>query len=159
MPMSIRLPLPPSVNSYWQRTFHGGMCVGPAGRAYRDKVRIAVLERFGQVKRSAKALAIEVEVTNSKQWPADLDNVRKALYDSLCDAGLFWDDAQVMQDSGRIVAVDGRGFVDVRIYGIGEFDSLPEYARKKVMLAIKGIDLGRKPRKSSKVVASKRRRK
>ncbi len=159
MPMSIRLPLPPSVNSYWQRTFHGGMCVGKAGREYRDKVRLAVYERFGPVKRTAKAIAIEIFVTNSSQWPADLDNVRKALYDSLCAAHLFWDDAQVMQDSGKIVAVDGRGFVDVRIHGIGEFESLPQYAQKKVMLAIKEQEIGRKPKRERKPVASNRRRK
>ncbi len=157
MPLAIRLPLPPSVNSYWQRNFTGGMRIGKPGVRYRDEVILAVRERCSGVKRTTKAIAIEIRVTNSERFPADLDNLRKALYDSLCHAGLFWDDCQVVRDSGVIEAVSGKGWLDVRIIGIGEFDSLPEYARKRVMKAIQDHDLGPKKRVSKpKAVAARK---
>lgn len=157
MAFAIRLPLPPSVNNYWQQGRNGKRFISDRGRKYRDEVIIAIRERTNGVKRSAKAIRLEVRITNSQRWPIDFDNGMKSLADALCHAGLFWDDSQILQCVTTIEAVSGAGWVDIRMIGIGEFDLLPQYAKDRVRRLITETELGPRPRPAKRKVVARQR--
>jgi len=159
MSLAVRLPLPPSVNHYWVRTRAGGVRVSDRGVQYQHRVKLAVYERFGPVKPLTDAIRIDMFVTNSEKFYVDLDNVRKALWDSMAKAGLYWDDAQIVEDYGKMFAVSGYGFVDIRITPVGGLKTLPECVQRKVMREIQKHDRGGLIPKRKPVVARKITRK
>ena len=102
MRYAIRLPLPPSVNRYW-RTFRGRVLVSADGREYRRVVgmHVAASER-GPMFSAPVYVAIVLNPPDKRR--RDLDNVLKALLDSLTAAGVWGDDSQV--DGLRITRGD-----------------------------------------------------
>ncbi|MBS0207528.1 MAG: RusA family crossover junction endodeoxyribonuclease [Planctomycetes bacterium] len=90
--MSLELPYPPSINHYWR---HVGrrVLISQAGREYRAKVvrELAAL----RVETLSGPLCVELGVCPPDNRDRDLDNILKALFDSLTK-GQFWqDDKQV----------------------------------------------------------------
>ena len=88
--MILTLPYPPSVNHYWRR-------VGPRtlisreGRAFRKNV-CALLGGGGKPPRSGRvALAMDAFPPDHRR--RDLDNLPKAVLDSLTHAGVYEDDS------------------------------------------------------------------
>jgi crossover junction endodeoxyribonuclease RusA len=88
------LPWPPSVNTYW-RMFKGRMLISRDGREYRTRVAEEVVDqkvhKFGK-----RLLVIEIEAQRPDKRRRDLDNLLKAVLDSLAHAGVFEDDSQVV---------------------------------------------------------------
>ena len=96
------LPWPPSVNNYW-RTFRGRMIISKAGREYRtavaEQVVMQSMPKFGEC-----SIKLVIEAYRPDNRRRDLDNLFKAVLDSMCSAGVFDDDSQI---------------VDLRIYWAG----------------------------------------
>jgi crossover junction endodeoxyribonuclease RusA len=92
MSITLQLPLPPSVNTYW-RNFRGRTVLSKGGRDYKiavqEYVSVNNLPKFGQ-----ERLGASITIFPRDKRAIDLDNRLKALFDSLEDAGLFDDDSQ-----------------------------------------------------------------
>jgi crossover junction endodeoxyribonuclease RusA len=92
MSVTLELPLPPSMNTYW-RNFRGRTVLSAGGREYKITVQEYVaahnLPKFGQ-----ERLGASITIFPRDKRAIDLDNRLKALFDSLQDAGLFDDDSQ-----------------------------------------------------------------
>lgn len=84
------LPYPPTVNSYWRRV-GAKTLISRAGREYRKAVasRIRVVEPY------TERLSVHVRAYMPDRRRRDLDNLPKAVLDSLVHAGAFADDEQI----------------------------------------------------------------
>lgn len=91
--LEVELPYPPSVNHYW-RHFRGRMVISQWGLRFRDQVR-GIPARMN-VKPLAGKLAVSVEVFPPDRRRRDLDNLLKAIGDSLEHGGAFHDDSQIV---------------------------------------------------------------
>lgn len=89
----LNLPLPPSVNSY-RTIFRGRMGISKAGREFKEKVSDYVAE-YNVPKLGAARLEMKVTLYPRDKRKQDIDNRIKALWDALCDAGVFDDDSQI----------------------------------------------------------------
>ena len=92
MQLTLELPLPPSMNTYW-RNFRGHTVLSAGGREYKvtvqEYVTVNNLFKFGQ-----ERLGATITIFPRDRRSIDLDNRLKALFDSLQDAGVFDDDSQ-----------------------------------------------------------------
>jgi Holliday junction resolvase RusA-like endonuclease len=113
MTFEVELPYPPSVNHYWRR-------VGPRtlisreGRHFRQRVLAILAAR--PVATLAGPLAVEMQVYPPDRRRRDLDNLTKAVLDSLQHGGVYGDDSQVVRllaEKGPPVA-GGRTIVRIR---------------------------------------------
>lgn len=94
--MKYELPWPPSVNKYWTRStsWKGkpGMMLTPKARAYHLKV----LERLGIGRQPLTGrISLTIELYPPDKRRRDIDNVLKALFDTMQKARLYKDDSQV----------------------------------------------------------------
>lgn len=91
--VTIILPWPPSVNTYW-RTFRGRMILSKKGRDYRkavcEQIADQAIGKFGKAN-----LAVELEVFRPDNRRRDLDNILKGVLDSMAHAGVYEDDSQI----------------------------------------------------------------
>ena len=90
--MELELPFPPSVNHLWRRVGNRTV-VSREGRSYRTAVRRALLARG--VRPIEGRLAVEIDVYPPDRRRRDLDNIQKALLDSMAHGGVYADDAQI----------------------------------------------------------------
>lgn len=109
MTTTITLPFPPTVNTYYRHVVIGKAprtLISEPGRRYREAVKARVAEsRFDPLQ---GLLSVSVEVWVPDRRKRDVDNLSKALLDSLTHAGVWSDDSQV--DDLRIYrARDGLG--------------------------------------------------
>lgn len=109
--IEIILPWPPSVNTYY-RTFRGRMIISKAGREYRKKVieecqKTALMQFTGPI-------AVEIEAHRPDKRKRDIDNLGKASLDALTHAGLWVDDAQIV-DLRMFWSQRTGGFLTVKV--------------------------------------------
>ena len=113
--IEITLPWPPTVNSYW-RTYKGRIIISKEGREYRKAVADQVL-----IQRAAKhidyAVKVEIKCFRPDRRRRDLDNLLKALLDSMTHAGVMEDDA-LIEDLRVYWADEIGGMVKINIEGI-----------------------------------------
>lgn len=91
---TIELPYPPSVNTYWRNIGRGRTIVSKNGRDYHVAVMTAVLVA-GRPHTFKGRLAVEALVCCPDLRRRDLDNVQKAVFDSLTKARVYEDDSQI----------------------------------------------------------------
>lgn len=96
--MLITLPFPPSVNTYWRHPSSGPSrgkhLISERGRAYRKAIiDLAWTEGFRQM---TGPLVVVIEAWMPDKRKRDLDNLPKAIFDSLTHAGIWEDDSQVV---------------------------------------------------------------
>lgn len=87
------LPWAPSVNSYWRHTRTGHTYLSPRGRAYRETVWLIAHCRKPMI----GPLILTAHFYPPDAIVRDLDNLQKALWDSLKYAGVFADDSQIKE--------------------------------------------------------------
>lgn len=112
--ITIELPHPPSVNTYWRIGHHGRMHISAQGVDYRRAVMEAVA---GAGLRMGYSTPVTVHVVwyppdNRRR---DIDNVLKALLDALGAANVYEDDSQVHALSIERGPVTKGGSVVVRV--------------------------------------------
>ena len=92
--IKLTLPWPPTVNTYY-RNINGKTLISAKGREYRKAVADQVM-----IQRAAKhldvALKVEIEAFRPDRRRRDLDNLFKAVLDSMVHAGVMDDDALIM---------------------------------------------------------------
>lgn len=117
--ISLSIPYPPSVNHYFiQRGKGKGWCIGSKGIAYRNDVYHAV-----RTKRPPEPLTCRLHLKITAIMPdrrrRDLDNLMKAVQDSLQNAGIYQDDSQVdwLEVIRGPIHSPGRLQVEIREYG------------------------------------------
>ena len=115
--MTITLPYPPSVNHYWRR-------VGPRtlisreGRTFRKNV-CALLGGGRPRKPPADGrIALAMDAFPPDRRRRDLDNLPKAVQDSLAHGGLYEDDSQIDLLIVRRRQVVPGGKLEVHIHDI-----------------------------------------
>jgi crossover junction endodeoxyribonuclease RusA len=94
--LEMSLPWPPSVNHYWRHPTRGALAgrhlISEEGRRYRNVV--LTLAGVNQHDRQlAGSLGIEIKVHPPDRRKRDLDNILKALLDSITHAGVIVDDS------------------------------------------------------------------
>lgn len=113
--IEITLPWPPTVNNYW-RNYKGRIIISAKGREYRKSVADQVL-----IQRAAKhidhAVKVEIKAYRPDRRRRDLDNILKALLDSMTHAGVMEDDA-LIEDLRVYWADEVGGMVKVTIEGM-----------------------------------------
>ena len=92
MLVTMELPLPPSMNTYW-RNFRGRTVLSKGGRDYKLMVQKYVAANQIPSFNDDRLAAI-IKIFPRDKRAIDLDNRLKSLLDSLQDAGVFNDDSQ-----------------------------------------------------------------
>ena len=90
----LTLPYPPSVNTYWR---HVGprVLVSKHGRQYRTEVCKQL--RTKRIRPIEGDLIVDITINPPDRRRRDVDNVLKALLDSLQFGGAFEDDSQIVR--------------------------------------------------------------
>ena len=91
--MTLHLPWPPSVNSYYRRVGNRTL-VSRAGRAYKTTVAAACLEQHAKHYQGHR-LSVTATAYPPDKRARDLDNLWKCLLDSLEAAGVIDNDAHI----------------------------------------------------------------
>lgn len=98
--VSLTLPWPPSVNTYWRYVGQRVLISAP-GRAYRktvgELVLIARARRQLSLAPLLGAIAIRIEATPPDHRVRDIDNLLKAPLDAITAAGVWGDDSQITE--------------------------------------------------------------
>lgn len=97
--ITLTLPWPPSLNRYWRHPTSGPLAgrhlISAEGRAYRDQIMARLIEERLHNLRTQARLAVEAKAFPPDNRKRDLDNIFKALGDSLTHGGLWQDDSQI----------------------------------------------------------------
>ena len=115
--IELTLPWPPSVNRYW-RMNNTRMIISWAGRAYRKAVVDQVLLQARGKKTKGKVRVI-IEAWRPDNRRRDLDNLLKAVLDSMGHAGLYVDDS-LIADLRIYWAPDIGGMLKIKIEELDE---------------------------------------
>lgn len=91
---TIKLPYPPSLNRYY-RTFRGRPVVSAEGKRYRQTVKEILVPAFEDKPEYTAAMRVWIEVMFPDRRKRDLDNLNKALLDSITHAGVWADDSLI----------------------------------------------------------------
>ena len=90
----LKLPYPPSVNRYW-RYVGPRVLVSKQGREYRTAVGMYLHRK--NVKPLDGDLVVDITLEPPDRRKRDVDNVLKAMLDSLQAGGAFHDDSQIVR--------------------------------------------------------------
>jgi crossover junction endodeoxyribonuclease RusA len=112
--IELSLPWPPTANTYWRRA-QGRVLISRDGRAYQRTVKEQVMVQRVPAITDDRRLAVEILAFPPDRRKRDLDNLYKALLDSVSKAGVIPDDEQI--DDLRIcrMASEKPGRVQVHI--------------------------------------------
>ena len=121
--VSIRLPFPPSINSYWIPTVlnkGGGHRVfnriSSKGNTFRKIVIHDWKKAYPDRKATRARLSVHIDATMPDKRKRDLDNLLKPLLDAMEHALVFVNDAQIDQlRIDRLPGTHNPGCVDVTI--------------------------------------------
>ena len=113
----LELPYPPSVNSYWRHPTTGKLAgrhlISEKGRVYRaDVLEIACRYRIPMIN---SRVSVSVDVFPPDRRRRDIDNVLKALLDSLVHARVIEDDSLIDKLTIERCGVAPKGLVRVFI--------------------------------------------
>lgn len=111
------LPFPPSMNTYWRHPTTGKLAgrhlISEKGRAYRESV-IETAARY-RVPMFQRPVSVSIDVFPPDRRRRDLDNLLKALLDSLVHARVLEDDSLINRLLIERCAVSPKGLVRVFI--------------------------------------------
>ena len=114
--ITLTLPFPPSVNTYWRNIGRGRTIISKRGREYRDEV-VGYVANLPRLAILADRLHVAITLHAPDKRRRDVDNYLKAPLDALTHAGVWADDSQIDRLSvqrgdnhpgGRAVVVIGK---------------------------------------------------
>lgn len=114
----LKLPYPPSLNTYWRHA-RGRHYIAEKGTRYRQHITELIRQQNLDISTTSR-IRISITANPLDKRQRDLDNLPKAVFDSLTHAGFWKDDSQI--DDMRIrrgERVSG-GSLDVMIWEIGD---------------------------------------
>ena len=117
------LPYPPSVNHYW-RKWHNRMVISREGRTYRERVRALLAPAPGsggngpRKPPSGGRIALAMDAFPPDRRRRDLDNIQKAVLDSLEHGGVYEDDSQVDLLITRRCGITPGGRIEIGIHDL-----------------------------------------
>ena len=112
--MELTLPFPPSLNSYYGHSSNSRVYVRKRGELYRAAVQRSVREQAGRFQfRQPVSVFITFNNPAKVHEPWDMDNYKKAMFDALTHAGLWFDDSLVHADCSYKGVQGGRGNVEI----------------------------------------------
>lgn len=114
----LKLPYPPSLNTYWRHA-RGRHYIAEKGTRYRQHITELIRQQNLDISTTSR-IRISITANPPDKRQRDLDNLPKAVFDSLTHAGFWKDDSQI--DDMRISRgerVSG-GSLDVTIWEIGD---------------------------------------
>lgn len=94
MTILLKLPYPPTINNYYGRKRNGQVYIKPHGVQYRQEV-IDLLKDYAEEIPLDYQVSIKVYLFPPDRRRRDIDNVKKALYDSLTHASIYTDDSLI----------------------------------------------------------------
>lgn len=120
--VELRLPWPPTANTYWRHPKQGTHIISRQGRAYRSAVFFLIFDQLNHRPELAGRLSVSYRLYPPDRRKRDLSNTLKALEDAMQHARVFLDDEQIDQVELMRCGVDveGKGVVFVRIEEIPE---------------------------------------
>lgn len=89
----LKLPWPPSVNTYWRHA-RGRHYISKKGTEYRQSIIQIIQQKNLDINTPAR-LKISIIANAPDKRRRDLDNLQKAVFDSLTHAGFMLDDEQI----------------------------------------------------------------
>lgn len=92
--MTITLPWPPSVNSYY-RTYKNRTILSAAGRKYKKQAAAAIAAKIKKPPQYSERLEVTLHLAPPDKKKRDIDNFAKATIDALQAGGIFKDDSQI----------------------------------------------------------------
>jgi len=119
--MTLTLPYPPSVNHYW-RHYRGRTVISREGRAFRASVCALLAPAPGMSGHgprkppSGGRVALDMDAFPPDRRRRDLDNIQKAVLDSLEHAGVYEDDSQIDLLLTRRCEVTPGGRIEVGVH-------------------------------------------
>ena len=118
--MTLVLPFPPSVNTYWRAPNKGPLAgrhlVSADGRKFQSAACAAIIEQLRRLpKPSTEQAAVEITLYPPDARRRDLDNYNKALFDALTHAGVWEDDSQVKRMLVEWGPITPKGRVEITI--------------------------------------------
>lgn len=95
MSVTIELPWPPTVNTYYRAVPGFGMKISDAGRRYARIVRQRLTEAQVRPFSDFDRLVVTIDAYPPDRRRRDLDNCLKAMVDALQHGGLYPDDSKI----------------------------------------------------------------
>lgn len=113
--VQIRLPYPPSVNTYW-RKFRNRMVISKRGKQYRAQVAYLIHDlKLMRYFNSGDKLRATLLVYPPDRRRRDIDNVQKAVFDALGGHVLYPDDYQIADIRIKRMTVEKHGLIYAQI--------------------------------------------
>jgi len=109
----IKLPYPPTINHYYARTKSGRVYITKKGTAYRTLVGQMLM--IQGVRRTQGDLEVEIKAFPPDRRKRDVDNLLKALLDSMEHGGAYVNDSQIKKLTIEMMPKKGEGHVEVTI--------------------------------------------
>lgn len=114
----LKLPWPPSNNTYW-RHCRGRHYISPKGTSYRKQVTDYIKQHNLDVKTTSR-IKIVITANPPDKRQRDLDNLPKAVFDSLTHAEFWVDDSQIDDMRIRRGEKVTHGSLDIMIWEIDD---------------------------------------
>ena len=114
----LKLPWPPSNNTYW-RHCRGRHYISPKGTSYRKQVTDYIKQHNLDVKTTSR-IKIVITANPPDKRQRDLDNLPKAVFDSLTHAEFLVDDSQIDDMRIRRGEKVTHGSLDITIWEIDD---------------------------------------
>ena len=117
--ITLYLPYPPSVNHYWRKV-GARMLISKKGREYTQQVIAACRVQENTSEPLTGRIQVDILAIMPDHRRRDLDNLQKALLDSLVKARVIQDDSQIDRLSIERGKVSKPGGLEVFIQEISE---------------------------------------
>lgn len=126
--ITLLLPFPPSVNTYWRHPTKGKLAgrhlISEKGRQYREDVIYTLGLSKTLLRRMEGRLSVRIVAHVPDRRQRDLDNMLKALLDALTHAGVWHDDSAIDHLSIQRGPIKSGGEVQITIEEMSDGDPI-----------------------------------
>lgn len=116
--VSLTLPWPPTVNTYWKpviKAGHAVLCLSKQGEDFRRASIVAARSQGVSARRVDGAVSVTIMAYPPNRRKRDVDNILKATLDAITHIGIWDDDSQVETLHVRRMLPEGEARVEIDI--------------------------------------------